>query len=214
MTGNGQDMQWFAVRTKPTANRNRATELVGWDYEQYVDRQGHKRKRRVKGTGQREFVIETLLRKKGFAVFLPTKKVWRRKSKYSPEKHLVAYPLLVGWVFVGWPKGDYRWLDLFSVNLVHEVAGVDGRPYVIPQRVMDGMFKRWGGPKTQAPERERLMRTHHEFKVGDSAKIVEGPFDGMCVKVADIRGPEARILLELLGGIQEIEINAMSLEAA
>jgi transcription antitermination factor NusG len=210
----GQDIQWYAVRLRPTANRNRSTEVVGGDFETYTDRAGRKRKRRIKGTGQREFVIETLLRKRGFSVFLPTKKVYRRKSKYTKEKRLVAFPLLAGWVFVGWPKGEYRWHDLFACNLVNEVAGIDGRPYPIPQAVMDGMFKRWGGPKTQAPEREQFMRTHHEFKIGDRAKIVEGPFDGQSVDVLDLRGPKAKVLLAFLGGTQVLELDAMQLEAA
>jgi transcription antitermination factor NusG len=79
---------------------------------------------------------------------------------------------------------------------------------------MDGMFKRWGGPKTQAPEREQFMRTHHEFKIGDRAKIVEGPFDGQSVDVLDLRGPKAKVLLAFLGGTQVLELDAMQLEAA
>jgi transcription antitermination factor NusG len=179
-----------------------------------VDRGGRKRKRRIKGTGKREFVIETLLRQRGFEVFLPTKKVWRRKSKYTKEKRLVSYPLLVGWVFVGWPMNQYRWGDLFRVNLVNDVAAVDGVPFMIPQSIMDDMFKRWGGPRTQAPERERFMRTHYEFNVGDKARVVEGPFDGQIIRVVDLRGAKAKVLLDFLGGEREIEIDTQLLEVA
>ena len=209
-----QEIQWFVIRTKKPANRNRTTYVIGGEFEKYVDKKGRKRKRRIKGTGQRGFVIETLLRRAGFQVFLPTKKVWRRKSKYSKEKQLVAYPLLVGWVFVGWPKGENRWLDLFRVSLVYEVAGIDGRPYLIPQSIMDDMFKRWGGRSTKAPERERFMRTHHEFKIGDRVRVVEGPFDGVLVRVVELRGPDARVVLKLLGGEQILQIHSMNLEAA
>ena len=207
-------MQWYAVRIKPPANRNRVTEVVGGDFEQYVDRCGRKRKRWIKGTGKREFVIETLLRQRGFAVFLPTKKVWRRKSKYTPKKWLVSYPLLVGWVFVGWPLHQRRWADLFKVSLVHEVASVEGIPFMIPQPTVEDMFKRWGGPKTQAPERERFMRTHYEFNVGDHARVVEGPFDGQTIEVVDLRGAKAKVILEFLGEMREIEIDTQFLEVA
>lgn len=209
-----QQIVWYAVRTKPFANRGRSTALVGGTFEGYVDRAGRARKRRVKGTGQREFVIETILRNRGFQIFLPTKKVWRRKSKYSKDKHLVAYPLIVGWVFVGWPSGENRWADLFATNLVLEVAGIDGRPFPIPQTAIDGLFKRWGGQDTRAPGREQFMRTHYEFKPGDDVRVVEGPLEGQRVKVVDLYGPKAKVLLDLLGGEQEVEIDAWALKAA
>lgn len=203
-----QGIQWYAVRTKPTAVKRRAVAGKG-SSGAYIDRAGKKRK----AATQQEFTIETLLRDRGFSVFLPTKKVYRRKSKYTKEKHLVTYPLLVGWVFVGWPKGENRWHDLFSCNQVIEVAGISRRPCPIPQADMHAMFNCWGGPKTRAPERERFMRTHHEFRVGDQVKVAEGPLEGLEVRVAELSGSRARVILELLGGAREIEIEAMSLEA-
>ncbi len=202
-------IDWYAVRVKPPHNSGRRTVVPDTGCE--TCRNG---KRRITGSGRREFVIETLLRNRGFHVFLPTKTVYRRKSRYTRDKHLVAYPLLVGWVFVGWPKGEYRWHDLFASHLVAAVAGIDGRPCPLPQDVMDGLFKRWGGPKTRAPGRERFMRTHFEFRIGDRARIVEGPLNGMEVRVVDLSGPGARVVLELLGGERVIEIDAMALEVA
>ena len=65
------ELVWYAIRTKKPASPNRTTAIVGGDFETYTDRAGRKRKRRIKNTGQREFVIETLLHRKGFHTFLP-----------------------------------------------------------------------------------------------------------------------------------------------
>lgn len=207
-------LQWYAVRTRPLANPNQTTQIVGGDFEVYIDRRGRRRTRRIKGTGERQFVIEMLLQAQRFDVFLPTKKVWRRKSRYTKEKRLVSYPLLVGWLFIGWPISQNRWGDLFRTNLVYDVAATDGVPFMIPNALMDDMFERWGGPKTQAPRRERFMRTHYEFNVGDRARVVEGPFDGQIVRVVDLRGAKAKVLLAFLGVEREINIDTQILEVA
>lgn len=100
-----QEMQWFACRVKRKQMGGIRTVTVGGEFEAYRDRAGRVRKRRVDGTGDRVFLPEHLLRRAGFEVFLPVKKVLRRKNRFSPDKVLVSQPLLVDWMFVGWPVG-------------------------------------------------------------------------------------------------------------
>ena len=210
VTGSRQVIQWYAVRTKPTANRNRSTSVLGGRYKIYQDRAGRRRNRLIKGTGKREFVVETILRKHGFEVFLPTKKVWRFYDWKRRLKHQVDVPEAPGWVFVGWPEGESRWKDLFGIDLVHEVAGLEGFPVRIDNAVMTDLFERWGD--ITVPDSQRFMRTHYEFKIGDLVRIAAGPLDGLECKVVDLCGPKARIMAELLGGMQRIEIDTMVLE--
>ncbi|GFO81787.1 MAG: hypothetical protein A49_14140 [Methyloceanibacter sp.] len=188
--------QWYLVRMKPPVNPNRHTVLA------------------ENGAGEieRRFVIEVMLERRGFDVFLPTQKLWRRWSKYTRDKRLVTYPLLPGWIFVGWPECEQRWAQLFDVPLVHAVAAVDGKPFRIPPNVMDRLFDEWGD--RQAPDREAFMRTHREFDVGDLARIVEGPFEGHTVRVIDLHGAVAHAVFELLGGERVIEIDTRVLEVA
>lgn len=191
------ELQWYLVRIKPPANPNRVVVRM------------HDPSR---DTSQLKFVTELLLGERGFETFLPVEKVWRRKSKYTRDKRLVAYPLLPGWLFVGWSEDERRWADLFQVPLTHAVVSVDGRPYRMPPAVMDRLFNEWGD--RQAPEQERFMRTHHEFKIGDRARIVEGAFEGHIIRVTELRGAAAKAVFWVLGCEREIEIDARSLEVA
>ena len=186
--------RWYAVRYRQPANRGRTTCT-------------HR-------NGARRFVIEVLLQERGLEVFLPVRKVWRQKSRHAPAKRLVSYPLLTGWVFAGWPCCEDRWSDLFSVDMVCGVAGSGGVPRALPQAAVDALRRRWSGPDAIAPERERFMRTHREFDIGDRVEIARGPFAGQRVKVVDLRGPKARVLLDLLGGARAVEMETYHLEVA
>lgn len=211
---NRQDLQWYVVRTKPTANRNRTTQEVDCQMEPYVDRLGRRRARRIKGTGRRVFVIESIFKQRGFETFLPARKVWRQRNRYKKQKHLTAYPLFVGWIFVGWPADEVRWKNLFGTPCVDWVVSVDGEPYQIPQSAMEDMFDRLGDDKTTAPDRERFMRTHQEFNIGDTVRVIEGPFQGQEVRVVDLSGAKAKALIEILGGKREIDVDTRNLAVA
>ncbi len=182
-----QAIQWYAVRVTQEAQR----------------------KRKFNNTQPPEFVGKMILERRGFNVFLPTKKVYRRKNKYSREKHLVKFPLMVGWMFVGWPADQDKWHELFKLRMVSSVAGVQGRPFQIPQSVMNDLFKRFG---YRAPDQERFMRTHHEFKVGDDVRVIGGPFDGQVVQVTELEGPKARVLMEFFGSQRLLEFDTWGLE--
>lgn len=85
-----QELQWYAVRLKARQNGGSRTTVVNAEIESYTGRGGKKLKRKIKGTGKREFVPELILRRAGFEVFLPIKKVWRTKNRFSKEQHLVS----------------------------------------------------------------------------------------------------------------------------
>lgn len=182
---------WYAVRTKKPKNPNRTTCVVH---------------------GRREFVVEVILRRRGFEIFLPTKEVFRRKSKYTQKKVARRYPLLVGWVFVGWPTGEDRWHELADLDVVRGVAGIGGRMFCIPPGVMSKLQAKYG--ENVAPDREQFMPTHYEFDVGDKVELSEGPFAdaGRKVEVIELDGPQAKVLVDLLGRETEIWVKAMSLQ--
>ena len=206
----GSKLQWYAVRYKPTTQT-----LLPADIPLKKGDRKQKARLRRKQAGRPAFLIETLLRQQGFQVFLPTKRVWRQKSKYSKQKTLVTYPLLVGWVFVGWPENQSKWRELFNIHLVRDVAGVGKQPLQIAPDVMSDIMMRWGKEKMhQAPTQERYMRTHHEFNIGDTVQIVAGPFEGQIIKVMDLKGAQAEILMPFLGGERQMAIKTQYLEVA
>lgn len=205
-----QDMQWFACRVKRRQAGGIRTVRVGGEFEAYRDRAGRVRKRRVDGTGERVFLPEHLLRRAGFEVFLPVKKVLRRKNRFSPEKVLVSQPLLVDWMFVGWPDGEGRWHDLMELDVVTGVLGTGGRPVEIPQSEVMTLMRVWGSKRLAAVMRKRAAKA--EVGVGDRARVVDGPFEGVSVRVIEAGGASVRALVNLLGGDIEMDIRADLLE--
>lgn len=201
------DYQWFAVKLKP----KRGSVHIGAQYETFRKRSGIKAKRRVEGTGQRMMVSEVLLRRAGFEVFIPVRKVWRRANRFLPEKRLVTYPLLVDWIFVGWPVGQFSWFDLMRLDVVAGVMGTGGRPVKPSNDRVIRLMRQWGDD-AMTPAEHRFMRAHAEFSVGDTARIVEGPLDGAEVRVVEINGPSVKAVLAALGGDIRVEIGADVLE--
>ncbi|MEO1974911.1 MAG: transcription termination/antitermination NusG family protein [Paracoccaceae bacterium] len=194
----GRMIDWFAVRYRIRNNPGRTTCVLGADYESYRDRQGRPRKRRLANTGERVFVPELLARRAGFEVFLPVRKDWRRRNQFSPERKLQSFPLMPGWMFVGWPAGENRWQDLMALDIVAGVMGTGGRPLRISEQKMTGLMRQWGGGRL-APGLKRYMRVGHEFEAGDVMQIAYGPFEGMPAKVVDIDGAETRVLVDIFG---------------
>ena len=207
-----QEMQWFACRVKRKQVGGIRTVTVGGEFEVYRDRAGRVRKRRVDGTGDRVFLPEHLLRRAGFEVFLPVKKVLRRKNRFSLDKVFVSQPLLVDWMFVGWPVGESRWHDLMELDVVTGVMGTGGRPVEIPPARVMRLMRQWGGGHL-SPECHRYLKTGCEFAAGDTVRVVAGPLDGQEVRVVDASGPSVRALLNILGGEIEVEIRSDLLEA-
>lgn len=194
-----QDIRWFACRVKRKQAGGIRTVKVGGDFETYRDRQGRVRKRRVNGTGDRVFLPELLLRRAGFEVFLPVKKRLCLKNRFGREKHLVSYPLLVDWLFVGWPATEARWHELMELDVIAGVMGTGGRPVEIrPDRVMR-LMRQWGGGHL-SPSCQKFLKTGREFSVGDRVRVIDGPLGGFQAKVLDIAGSSVKAEIEILGG--------------
>lgn len=207
-----REMQWFACRVKRKQVGGIRKVTVGGEFETYRDRAGRARKRRVDGTGDRVFLPEHLLRRAGFEVFLPVKKVLRRKNRFSPDKVLVSQPLLVDWMFVGWPVGESCWHDLMELDVVTGVMGTGGRPVEIPPARVMRLMRQWGGGQL-SPECHRYLKSGCEFAAGETVRVVAGPLDGQEVRVVDAAGSSVRALLNILGGEIEVEIRSDLLEA-
>ncbi|TRD16948.1 transcription termination/antitermination protein NusG [Palleronia caenipelagi] len=207
-----QELQWFACRVKRRQVGGIRTMTIGGEMEAYKDRKGRSRTRRVTGTGDRVFVPEHILRRAGFEVFLPVKKVLRRKNRFATdEKVLVSQPLLVDWIFVGWQVGDCRWADLMGLKVVTGVMGTGGRPIAMPPVRIAQLMRQWGGGGL-SPECCRYCRTAPKLVPGDVARIVEGPLEGAQIRIIELTGASAKATMQLLGGEVVTEIRQDLLE--
>lgn len=209
-----REIQWFAVRMKPNASGGPRTAIVDVEKEQYTNRAGRKAWRKVKGTGTRVFLPEHLLKRAGFEVFLPVKKVLRIKNRFTKEKHLVAVPLLADWMFVGLPiveneygRGVPGWKTLMEMDVVAGVMGTGGRPIQMSDAKVMRLMRQFGSGRVSS-EVKRRVAARRVFGVGDTARVVDGPLEGQNVRIVDIAGQTAKAMLNILGGDIEVEISS------
>lgn len=207
-----REIQWFAVRMKPNASGGPRTAIVDVEKEQYTNRAGRKAWRKVKGTGTRVFLPEHLLKRAGFEVFLPVKKVLRIKNRFTKEKHLVAVPLLADWMFVGWPADESRWHKLMGFGVVAGVMGTGGRPIQMSNKAVTRLMRQYGGRKFAAVARKRMQQKVKLLSVGDRARVVEGPFEGTDIRITEIGTGSVKGMLNILGGDVQVDIASDVLE--
>lgn len=200
-----REIQWFAVRMKPNASGGPRTAVVDVEKEQYTNRAGQKAWRKVKGTGTRVFLPEHLMKRAGFEVFLPKKKVLRIKNRFTNEKHLVSVPLLADWMFVGLPvvDGDYGrgvpgWKKLMELDVVAGVMGTGGRPIQMSDATVMRLMRQYSGHNRSAAVTKRILSRYH-FNVGQVARVLDGPFEGFDFRIVEIDGASAKGFVNLFG---------------
>lgn len=170
-------------------------------------------------TPQSEFVAQKALRRYGLRTFVPIRTVYRHRSRHArltrQPKQRICQPIARSYVFAGFEPGQRLWFNLFrDVPNVRGVVHIQGRPLCIPGRDMQTMIRATASGM-DAPEAERFMRTHQEFKVGDDVKIVgASAFEGWTVPVVSIGDGFAEIHVELFGSIRSVDVPLYDLEPA
>lgn len=168
---------------------------------------------------QKEFVAQTILERQGLRTFIPVRREWRRRNKYTKKKELRAFPIGSRYVFVGFEPGRNLWFDLFqlsrpgSARIITGVIGMGMEPRQLRTDHVVDLMRRLGGG-LNAPDVQRYMLSNKEFHIGELVEIVDGPFSGMVVPVTEVRGTQAKVLLELFGGNQETLLPTDILQAA
>lgn len=213
------DMRWFAVRMKPNENGGARVATVGHEREKYLNRAGRVAHRNVKGTGKRVFLSEHLLTRAGFDVFLPVKKNWRKKNRFSDEQHLVASPLLADWLFICLPVDatghSPAWLRVMELGVVAGVVATGGRPLAMTDQTMLGVMKRYGKRGAAAKVQRRVDRRDDFGGVrpvaGDAAVVLDGAFRDLSGSVLSLNGNEAQVMLNLFGRETLCNVSLLSL---
>lgn len=200
-----REIQWFAVRMKPNGSGGPRTTIVDVKKEQFTNRAGQKVWRTVNGTGTRVFLPEHLIKRAGFEVFLPVKKVWRIKNRFTKEKHLVAVPLLADWMFVGLPvvEGEYGrgvpgWKKLMELDVVAGVMGTGGRPIQMSDAAVMRLMRQYGARNLSSAVTERIL-SRYQFNVGQVARVVDGPFEDFDFRIEEIDGASAKGFVNIFG---------------
>ncbi len=130
-------------------------------------------------------------------------------------KQRICLPIARSYVFAGFEPGRPLWFNLFKdIPNVRGVVHVRGCPLRIPGKDMQTLIRSTASG-LDAPEAERFMRTHLEFKAGDDVRVVgASPFEGWTVPVVSIKDGFAEIAVELFGSARSVNIPLYDLEPA
>ena len=212
-----REVQWFAVRMKPNASGGPRTAIVDVEKEQYINRAGQKSWRKVKGTGNRVFLPEHLMKRAGFEVFLPVKRVLRIKNRFTKEKHLVSVPLLADWMFVGLPiveteygRGVPAWKKLMELDVVAGVMGTGGKPIQMSDATVMRLMRQFSSGRVPS-EVKRRVAARRVFGVGDVAKVVHGPFEDFDFRIVEVGDSSAKGVVNLFGRDNLMELGLENL---
>ena len=167
---------------------------------------------------QKEFIAQAILKRKGVDSYVPVRKEWRRRNKYTKTKELRSFPVAPRYVFAGFPRRTPLWFDLFALPVINGVVGIEGKPMRIPyedtSKAKDGGENRPGLARIirtypngiVAPKEQRFMVTHGEFSAGDVVEVIDGPFEGRRVPVIELKDGDAVVGTWMFGAAHEITI--------
>lgn len=168
---------------------------------------------------QKELLAKGALQRMGFHVKVPPRTAWRAVNHYSAarrDKRLKLFPLLTSYMFVGfreeWCQDDETLFNKMyrarSPHFVYKFISMGGYPFQIADWWMDGLEQ---GPEALANLAKRYqnrMRTHEEFEIGDTVRIMRGPFEGFEAVVEDVDddGLFASMALSVFGRMTRAQI--------
>lgn len=147
----------------------------------------------------REQLVGRLLRERDHAAVIPVVERFRLANRYSKRKEKVRFALMPRYLIVGFEKAAMQpWRDLLGLTFVQAVIrGHDGYPMPVVRPQLAKFIELLGGPTMSAPDWERHMITGQEFRPGDYVDVVQGAWRGHQVRVEDIEGEAAHIIMML-----------------
>jgi len=162
---------------------------------------------------RREFEAADSLTRRAFEVYVPMVRNWRHPNRYTKRKALRSYALMPGYCFLASPHAYPEWHRALNARYVRGVIAVDTKPTQIPIGQMESLAEREEFGEFTAWNKERFMRSNHEFGVNDIAEIVTGPLSSRRGRVIEIGEREAKMLLHIFGAEQFVSVGLEALEA-
>ena len=133
---------------------------------------------------QHEAQAQRHLVEAGFTTFLPVDHLVRRRHRRSKVRVVHGHTLLPGYLFVGFNEDERpQWSRLARIDLVLGVVGIRGEPLQFSAYDM-----LWVAQSSQRPVRYANSAKSKRFRVGFTAPIVSGPYEGRTVRVIEAEG--------------------------
>lgn len=152
-----------------------------------------------------EFVVEAVLRRRGYDAWVPCESLWIRQTRYHrTRKKAVHRPIIAGFVLVD-PGPKSNWPRLMDFPLIRGVVGFGG----VPARIDEAGMRRLREieRRSQARTYQRMMPTRRSFEIGDEVEVLEGPFEGNHVRVVGLTAAAAEFEGLLFGRVVTGEIS-------
>lgn len=155
---------------------------------------------------QREQMVMKILRYDGLRAHIKTETRLRRRSKKDKMRLKIEYCAAPGYVFVGLPANDDDpWRLVRKLHLIRSVVSKEGRPAVlnIPKLIAFLDFDDFS-----VPDYFKYFKTNEEpdFGIGDTVRVVSGPFQGFQLPVQEIRPGEAIFHLVMFDKTVEVPV--------
>jgi len=161
-------------------------------------------------TPQKEFATVDVLKRRGVSATVPYEVKFLRRHGSQKKKLEKAYPLLVGYVLADLP-GPHAIYPVMNLSyLIKSVVGFSGVPAVLDQCQVERMLKQSG----QQIANVRSANTRRSLARGDQAILNGHGFAAYPVKVEEIKGARAMVLLEMFGTTRQVAVRLDTLEAA
>lgn len=139
--------------------------------------------------------------------YLPWLSVKRKANRHTAPK-LTRFTIIPRLLFVAFEPGHERFMEALAVDPVKSVVGMSGVPRGLDGGTLHAFLRRIGA------EQEAIETTPRPvYHPGQRVRISSGAFAGRVVEVSQIRGPKARVLAEVMGTMQEVEVRSDGLEA-
>ena len=131
------------------------------------------------------------------------------------KKKTVVRKFLPGYVLLEMDLAEGDWLD--SLRKIKKIAGASGfvgtrgneKPHPIPTDEIKSILQRAGELKTN-----KHVMMKQTFEVGETVKIVEGPFDTFVGKIDELNleKGKAKVMVGILGRFTPVEVELSQVE--
>jgi transcriptional antiterminator NusG len=150
-----------------------------------------------------EFLVEKLLLKKNFEIFLPCISI---PSKRKDRKKIIDVPLFRSYCFINtslWPKDYY---EIVRTPGVARILGVKDRFIPVPKETIESI--------RVAIESGRYYNSYNCLPLGTRVRVCEGPLEGAIGIILKKRDKKRRLLIsvELMNTAVAVELENESVE--
>lgn len=159
---------------------------------------------------QKEFAAVDVLRRRGVSATVPYEVRFLRSRQSKNKKVERSYPLLVGYVLADLPDPWAIGHVMRLTDLVKSVVGFAGVPAILDGGQVDRMLRQSG----QQIANVRSVNTRKSLAKGDEAILNGYGFAAYPVRVEEIKGARAMILIEMFGTSRQVAVRLDTLEAA